>query len=56
MMTRKDYVKTADILNEFKEYINDNVTFSDLVDEFVSMFEADNPRFDATRFYDACNK
>lgn len=55
-MTRKDYVKTSDILNEFKEYINDEVTFADLVDEFASMFEADNPGFDATRFCDACNK
>lgn len=55
-MTRKDYVRTSEILNEFKEYISNEVTFADLVDEFVTMFEADNPRFDAIRFYDACNK
>ena len=56
MMTRKDYIATADILSSFKDLIGDEFTFHDLVDEFGSMFEADNPRFDSTKFFEACNK
>lgn len=56
MMTRKDYVKTASILNEFKDIIQDAITFADLVDEFSLMFEIDNERFDSARFAEACNK
>ena len=56
MMTRKDYVATADILCSFKDLIGDQFTYHDLVDEFAAMFEADNPRFDAQRFFDACTK
>ena len=55
-MTRKDYVKTASILNEFKDIIQDEITFADLVDEFSLMFETDNERFDSVRFAEACNK
>jgi hypothetical protein len=56
MMTRKDYVATAEILSSFKDLIGDEFTFHDLVDEFGSMFEADNPRFDSTKFFEACNR
>jgi hypothetical protein len=56
MMTRKDYVKVAEILSSFKDLIGDEFTFHDLVDEFAAMFEADNERFDAQRFFDACTK
>jgi hypothetical protein len=52
MMTRKDYVATADILNKFKEDL-DPVTFEDLVDEFADMFAMDNERFQADRFKEA---
>lgn len=54
MMTRKDYVKTAEILNNalFDTY----ETFGDFVDAFVEMFEADNPNFDRDRFIYAVNK
>ena len=52
MMTRKDYVATADILNKFKEDL-DPVTFEDLVDEFADMFAIDNERFQADRFREA---
>ena len=54
MMTRKDYVATADILNQFKWSIQDKEIFTDLVFEFSDMFAADNPRFDSDKFYDAC--
>jgi hypothetical protein len=56
MMTRKDYVKVAEILCSYKDLIGDQFTYHDLVDEFAAMFEADNERFDAQRFFDACTK
>jgi len=55
MMTRKDYVETAKILNQFSDTIDSHV-FQDLVFEFSEWFSADNPRFDETRFWDACTK
>ena len=55
-MTRKDYVATAKILNEFKDIILDEITFADLVDEFSLMFESDNPKFSSTVFENACYK
>jgi hypothetical protein len=60
MMTRKDYVVTAEILsNYFATSVFDEqgeILFSDLVDEFSLMFESDNERFDASRFAIACYK
>ena len=56
MMTRKDYVATAEILNGFKDLIGDRLLFEDLVDEFSLMFESDNERFDHVKFFNACHK
>jgi hypothetical protein len=53
MMTRKDYVETAKILNQFATEI-DSKTFQDLVFEFSEWFASDNPRFDENKFWDAC--
>ena len=55
MMTRKDYVETAKILNQFSDSIDSHV-FQDLIFEFSEWFSADNPRFDETKFWDACTK
>lgn len=55
MMTRKDYVATAKILNQFESEI-DSKTFQDLIFEFSEWFASDNPNFDETRFWDACVK
>jgi hypothetical protein len=55
MMTRKDYVETASILNKFADTI-DSHTFQDLIFEFSEWFSADNPRFDENKFWDACVK
>jgi hypothetical protein len=55
MMTRKDYVETAKILNQFANEI-ELKTFQDLIFEFSEWFSADNPRFDENKFYDACTK
>ena len=56
MMTRKDYVQTAEILSSYKDLIADNFVYEDLVDEFASMFEQDNPRFNSEKFWEACTK
>jgi len=56
MMTRKDYVATAEILNGFKDLIGDQLLFEDLVDEFSLMFECDNERFDHVKFFNAAHK
>jgi hypothetical protein len=60
MMTRKDYVKVAEILSHyFATSVFDEqgeILFADLVDEFSLMFESDNERFDANRFAIACYK
>jgi len=56
MMTRKDYVATANILHGFKDLIGDQLVFEDLVDEFSLMFESDNERFDHVKFFNACHK
>jgi hypothetical protein len=53
MMTRKDYVETAKILNQFVDGMDSRV-FQDLVFEFSEWFSADNPRFDEDKFSVAC--
>ena len=53
MMTRKDYVATAEILNKFADRI-DSHDFNDLVFEFGEMFLADNQRFVVEKFEQAC--
>ena len=51
MMTRKDYVSTAEILNNFNSKI-DLETLKDLTDEFISMFESDNEKFNSDKFWE----
>jgi hypothetical protein len=55
MMTRKDYIETANILNKFANEI-ESKTFQDLIFEFSEWFASDNPRFDENKFWDACVK
>jgi hypothetical protein len=52
MMTRKDYVAVAEILN----YASDKThpaLFSKMVNDFAVMFAKDNDRFDVNRFHEA---
>ena len=52
MMTRKDYVATAEIL----KYASDKThpaLFSKMVNDFAEMFAKDNESFDVTRFHEA---
>ena len=54
MMTRKDYIKTAEIL----KYVSDKThpaVFSKMVLDFAVMFAMDNPNFNAKKFYEASN-
>lgn len=52
MMTRKDYVETAKILNGFVDDV-DFIHLSQMAIQFSEMFAKDNPRFDEQRFIDA---
>jgi hypothetical protein len=56
MMTRKDYVSTAEILSVFAKDQMSEADFEDLVLEFADMFMADNPKFSPEKFEEACNK
>ena len=55
MMTRKDYIATAAILASVKDKMSKDSHLS-LIDAFAEMMMADNPRFDAHRFYKASLK
>jgi hypothetical protein len=52
MMTRKDYVATANILNTYVDQI-DFLIMSEIADGFAEYFENDNPNFDYQKFIDA---
>jgi hypothetical protein len=52
MMTRKDYVATAEILN-FMSNKTHPAVFSKVVNDFAEMFAKDNERFDVNRFHEA---
>ena len=53
MMTRKDYVKVAQILSEYRQSIPAE-DYHDLVMDFGKMMKLDNDRFDLSRFMIAC--
>ena len=55
MMTRKDYVAVAEILNTYHLDIEPQ-TFEDLLTDFQRFFKSDNSNFDNTRFRDAVMK
>ena len=52
MMTRKDYITTAEILKYGSDKMHPAL-FSKMVVDFAVMFALDNPNFDAKRFYKA---
>jgi hypothetical protein len=54
MMTRKDYIATAEIL-KFASDKAHPALFSKIVNDFAVMFAKDNPRFDVNRFHEASN-
>ena len=54
MMTRKDYIVTADILNQALPHEKDLVI--NMAHDFADYFAKDNPRFDRSRFFAAVKK
>ena len=61
MMTRKDYLRAASIVRDLgrRGKVPTEVAEGarDLMrDAFVTFFRGDNPRFDADRFREACEK
>jgi hypothetical protein len=52
MMTRKDYVATAEILKYLSNKTHPAL-FSKTVNDFAEMFAKDNPRFDVKLFHEA---
>lgn len=56
MMTRKDYVAVAEILSDFREGIQNQILFDEMVDEFADFFSADNSNFKYDKFREACNE
>lgn len=59
MMTRKDYVSTAEILADTRDALlslghEGEAIFETLVVDFVEMFKDDNDRFMDRKFIDAC--
>jgi hypothetical protein len=52
MMTRKDYVATAEILKFASNKVHPAI-FSKIVNDFAVMFAKDNERFDVNRFHEA---
>ena len=54
MMTRKDYIATAEIL-KYASNKTHPALFSKLVNDFAEMFAKDNERFDVVRFHEATN-
>jgi hypothetical protein len=55
MMTRKDYIKVAEILNRYYSEIDPQV-MKDLLSEFNTFFKRDNSNFNISKFTDAVMK
>ena len=64
-MTRKDYIKIAEVLRELPKWRNepldswgkpyDAVRYDFVVLRMADMLERDNPRFNRSKFLKACN-
>lgn len=55
MMTRKDYISTAKILNGYADQI-DFLILADIAEQFAEMFAKDNERFSHETFINAVMK
>ena len=54
MMTRKDYVAVAEILQGYQMAMIDGFWYEDLVNDFADLFTQDNPNFKMEKFTHAC--
>lgn len=55
MMTRKDYVKFAELLKKQKANMED-IKHAYMVMDFQDLFLTDNPNFDKVKFWNAVYK
>lgn len=62
-MTKKDYIKLADLFNrkrpvqnDFFDYSSQCSIYSQLLTGLITLLQSDNPNFDAAKFREACNK
>jgi hypothetical protein len=53
-MTKKDYQAIARAIYETCDSGKDNRIIVDLMDKLCLVFKVDNPRFDRSRFKEAC--
>jgi hypothetical protein len=53
MMTRKDYVEVAEILNTYRHDMQLHI-FNEMVADFCEYFYSDNPNFKEDKFREAC--
>lgn len=52
-MTRKHYKRIAEILVAHRDHI-DPIRYAYLIEDMAGYLAEDNPRFDRTRFIEAC--
>ena len=58
-MTKKHFKQVADIIRKRAEQDRElgnggHGLLSEMVSDFVELFQASNPRFDVVKFYEAC--
>ena len=53
-MTQKDYKMLAGVVKHTERDNNNNLILSDLLERLAANLSYDNPRFDAERFFEAC--
>jgi hypothetical protein len=58
--SRKDYREIANVIKSLRERYDTKLdgieALDDVAKSLAGLFKVDNPRFDAKRFYNACNK
>jgi len=54
-MTRKNYIKIANMIRELTANNEERFTPNNLLHELTHIFYTDNNRFSTDRFIDACN-
>ena len=54
MSSKKDYIKTAEILSMSRKNFAKDISYRNMCQDFAFEFHLDNKRFDFDKFYDAC--
>ena len=53
-MTRKDYIKIAELISDLADTKTMAIEGGTLVVKLATIFKEDNPNFNRTKFFDAC--